>query len=71
VRPKTFAGTANLPSGKLDLDGIVYTEENPAALINGRVLRVGGFVDGYTVTKIQPDRVELKNENGTIVLTLK
>ncbi|MGE5278029.1 MAG: hypothetical protein ACM3SU_13610 [Acidobacteriota bacterium] len=68
---KTYAGTANLPSGKIQLEGIVYNESSPAALINGRVLGPGGYVSGYTVIRIEPDRVELRDENGTIILTLK
>jgi hypothetical protein len=68
---RTYAGTANTPAGKLELEGIVYSETNPTALINGRVLAPGGFVDGYTVVSIGPDRVELEGGGGRIILTLK
>lgn len=68
---RSYAGTANLPTGRLELDGIVYNETSPTALINGRVVAPGGFVAGYTVVRIERDRVELRDENGTIVLTLK
>jgi len=72
VKARTYAGTASLPSGKLELEGIVYSEANPTALINGRVLRPGGYVEGYTIVSIAPDRVELEGEGGArIVLTLK
>ncbi|MGH9369620.1 MAG: hypothetical protein ACRD3M_18360, partial [Thermoanaerobaculia bacterium] len=71
ARAKTYARTATLPSGKLELDGIVYSETNPTALINGRVLSPGGYVAGYTVVKIEHDRVELTDDGTTIVLTLK
>jgi hypothetical protein len=70
-RTKIYSGTANLPEGKLELEGIVYSEGNPTALINGRVVRPGSYVEGYTVVRIDPDRVELKDENGTIIVTLK
>ncbi len=68
---RTYAGTASTPSGKLELEGIVYSEANPTALINGRVVAPGGFVDGYTVISIERDRVELEGTSGRIILTLK
>ncbi len=70
-RPRTYTGTANLPSGRLQLEGIVYSEASPTALINGRVVAPGGYVEGYTVLRIERDRVELKDEHETIILTLK
>ncbi len=71
ARAKTFSGTANLPSARLELEGIVYAEGSPMALINGRVVAPGGYVEGYTVVRIERDRVELKGDDGTIILTLK
>jgi hypothetical protein len=70
-RPKTYQGTANLPSARLELEGIVYSEGSPTALINGRVVGPGGYVEGYTVVRIERDRVELKGDDGSIILTLK
>jgi hypothetical protein len=70
-RPRTYSGTANLPTTRLELGGIVFSETNPTALINGRVLSPGGYIDGFTVVKIEPDRVELTDDKTTIILTLK
>ena len=56
---------------KPELGGIVYSEGSPSALINGRVVRPGGYIDGYTVVRIEPNFVELRDGNGTIILTLK
>jgi hypothetical protein len=71
-RARTYKGTANLPSARLELEGIVYSEGSPKALINGRVVGPGGYVEGYTVVRIERDRVELKgDDDGTIILTLK
>jgi hypothetical protein len=39
-------------------------------MINGRILRVGGAVEGYIITKIEPQAVELQGERGTIRLTV-
>jgi hypothetical protein len=70
-RTRTYAGSATLPTGKLELEGIVYSETHPTALINGHVVAPGGYVEGYTVVSIERDRVELENEGGRIVLTLR
>jgi hypothetical protein len=52
------------------LEGIVWSETEPVAMINGRILRVGGAVEGYIITKIEPQAVELQGERGTIRLTV-
>jgi len=70
-RTRTFAGTASLPGGKLELEGIVFSDANPTALINGRVVAPGSYVEGYTVVRIEPNRVELTDDRERIVLTLK
>jgi hypothetical protein len=54
--------------GKITLDGIVFSEASPVAVLNGRVLPVGGIVEGYTVARILPDRVELEAADGVRVL---
>jgi hypothetical protein len=71
LRRRAAAGTALVPSGKLELEGIVFSATNPTALINGRVVSPGGFVAGFTVLKIERDRVELEGDEEIIVLTLK
>ncbi len=69
---RTYAGEAALPGGgKIVLEGIVFSEENPTALVNGRVLSPGGFVEGYEVVRIRQDRIELRGEAGNIVIALK
>jgi hypothetical protein len=56
---------------KITLDGIVYSDENPVALINGMVIAPGQAVDGMTVAKIEPDRVVLEGRGVTVFLQLK
>lgn len=70
MRTRTFTGAANLPMVRLELEGIVYSETNPTALISGHVVRPGSWVEGYTVLSIGRDRVELQGENEKIVLIL-
>jgi hypothetical protein len=69
---KTYAGEVTLPDGpKIALEGIVFSETNPVALINGKVLPPGGVVEEFTIVSIKPDRVELNGRGVTIVVTLK
>jgi type II secretory pathway component PulC len=70
--PRTYAGSVTLPGGeKIELGGIAWSEEEPRALLNDRVVGVGGYVDGYSVSKIETDRVVLEKDGATIVLTVK
>jgi hypothetical protein len=69
---KTYAGEVTLPDGpKIALEGIVFSETNPVALINGKVLPPGGVVEEFTIVSIKPDRVELNGRGVTIVVALK
>jgi hypothetical protein len=69
---RTYAGEVTLPDGpKIELEGIVFSEANPVALINGKVLPPGGVVEEFTIVSIKSDRVELTGHGVTIFLTLK
>jgi hypothetical protein len=69
---KTYIGEVNVPDGgKIELGGIVYSESNPVALINDRVLPPGAVVEEFTIVSIKPDRVELNGRGVTIFVTLK
>ena len=69
---KTYVGEATVPDGaKIELGGIVFSETNPVALINGKVLGVGAVVEEFTIVSIQPDRVELRGRGVTMFLALK
>jgi hypothetical protein len=69
---KTYAGEVKVPNGgKIELEGIVFSESNPVALVNGKVLPPGGVVEEFTIVSIQPDRIELKGYGATIFVTLK
>lgn len=54
------------------LEGIIYNEGAPMAVINGKILRKNGKIDDLTVTNITPNKVELLNSknNSTITLSL-
>jgi hypothetical protein len=69
---KTYAGEFSAPDGvRITLDGIVYSDTNPVALINGKVLPPGAVVEDFTIVAIQPDRIEMRGRGTTIFLTLK
>lgn len=69
---KTFAGSVLLPGGaKIELGGIVWSEAEPRALLNDRIAGQGAWVEGFTVTKIEPERVTLEKDGLTIFLSLK
>ncbi|HKF43813.1 MAG TPA: hypothetical protein VKG01_11980 [Thermoanaerobaculia bacterium] len=69
---RTYVGEVSVPdAGKITLEGIVWSETNPIALVNGKVLPPGAVVEEFTIVSIQPDRVELKGRGVTIYLALK
>ncbi len=61
-KPKVYEGYL--------LEGVIYDEQNPSAIINGRVLRKKDKIDDYTVTEISQDSVQLINREDNEVLTL-
>ena len=69
-RRETARGEVTVPGGKIELGGIVYSETNPVAVLNGRIVGVGAVVEGFTVVGIEENHVELKNDGRTILLSL-
>jgi hypothetical protein len=51
--------------------GILYDDRDPQALLNGVVVSVGDRVEGYTVTKITKDFVEVHGPEGVRRLSVK
>ena len=69
---KTYAGSVTLPGGaKIELGGIVWSETEPRALLNDRIAAVGAFVEGYSLTKIEENRVVLEKDGVTIYVSVK
>lgn len=64
--PAESAVPSTMPA--LSLSGILYSDAESLALINGRVVPEGGMVDGAKVEKISSDEVELSFEGQKIVL---
>ena len=69
---KTYIRVVELPDGgKIELGGIVWSEEEPRALLNDRITAVDGYVEGFTVSKIDENRVVLTRDGITIYLAVK
>ncbi len=64
--PAESAASSTMPT--LSLSGILYSDAESLALINGKVVPEGGTVDGAKVEKISSDEVELSFEGQKIVL---
>jgi hypothetical protein len=67
---KTFVRTVNLPGeNPIELDGIVFSETNPVAVIGGHLLGPGSSVGDFEIVKIEENRVTLRGRGVTIFLT--
>ncbi len=57
-------------AGKLQLFSIMNSSNGDCCMINDKLLRVGQSIEGFTVTKIEGDRVELTNNGVSILLKM-
>ena len=63
IRDPMQFGSAAIAQGKaggLIVKGIVYSEDNPSAVIGARIVHTGDKVLGVTIVKINEDSVELE-----------
>ena len=67
--PFTFAPTA-AGLGGLALSGILWDAQQPMAIINGELRRVGDALDGYRITAITQDRVSLTDGTQSYTLSI-
>ena len=69
---RTYVGIVHLPEGRrIELGGIVWSEAEPRALLNDRIVATDSYVEGFTVAKIEENRVALEKDGMTIYLVLK
>ncbi|HEY6147991.1 MAG TPA: hypothetical protein VIZ69_09845, partial [Thermoanaerobaculia bacterium] len=67
-----YIGEARLAGGaRIELGGIVYSEDHPVALVNGRILGPGSSIEGFTIVAIHEDRIELRASDRAIVISLR
>lgn len=55
----------------MSLKGIIYSEDNPVAIINDEVLKVNNKIGEYTVLKIEEKEVLLRKGNRVFTLRLE
>jgi hypothetical protein len=78
VAPKSIASASNapgntvtLPNGAhIELGGIIWGAD-PIAMLNGKPLGVGEYIEGLAVVRIERARVALRGDAGTFVLDLR
>jgi hypothetical protein len=76
-----ITGVANTKAGNLfrsivrnkdfELTGIMYSEYEPAAIINNRVVKTGDVIEGATVASIQETLVKLSQQGKEIILQVE
>jgi len=59
---KTVTSGTEQQTRGLILKGILYSRENPSALISGQIVRKGDKISGVTIVKINRDSVELEKD---------
>ena len=55
----------------LTLQGVFHREKENLAVINGKIIFLGGKIFSYTLTKITGNTVELVSEKRVLVLKLR
>ncbi len=69
LRNAVSARSAAVPN--LALNGIMYEDENPRAIVNGYTVREGGSVSGAVVKEIRKDCVVLSTPDAEVTLRLQ
>ncbi|HZI63595.1 MAG TPA: hypothetical protein VFE44_02380, partial [Thermoanaerobaculia bacterium] len=70
---RTYSRAVDLAGGKrLELDGIVASPTEPLAMMNRRLMAPGEVIEGHTLVRIEPKRVELRGPGGaTFFISLR
>ena len=72
AKQKEYVRRVDFPDGsKLELGGIAYSETAPFAYMNGRLLKIGEAIAGYTWVAVERDRVVVRGVAGELTLRLK
>jgi len=72
VEGQAYTGEVPVPGGgSLKLNGIVFSQDHPIAVLDGRVMGPGESVQGFTVVAIESGRVKLQGHGATVYLSPK
>lgn len=55
----------------LKLEGIVWSETRPLAVLNGRIAGAGEVVDGFTILSVQQESIEVRYQGETFEIVLR
>lgn len=58
-------------TGVLTVKGILFSEDNPSAVIGTRITHVGDIIAGATIVKIDRDSVEFEKDGETWIQTVE
>lgn len=68
----TYAGEVPVPGGgRVKLNGIAFSPQNPVAVLDGRVMGPGESVQGFTLVAIEAGRVQLQGYGATVYVSPK
>lgn len=71
VEGKVYIQSVEAATGiKVRLDGVIWSESTPTALVNGVNLGVGEEIDGITLVQIEQRRVKLQAQGKSFFLRL-
>ena len=72
VDGQTYAGEVPVPGGgTVKLNGIVFTQDQPVAMLDGRVMGPGEIIQGFTIAAIEAGRVKLQGYGTTVFVSPK
>lgn len=72
VDGQTYAGEVPVPGGgTVKLNGIVYSQNQPVAVLDGRVMAPGENIQGFTVVAIEAGRVKLQGFGAIVFVSPK
>jgi len=58
------------PQPTFKLDGIIYDRKRPQAIINSEIWSVGDTIEGFRITKITPEAVQIAGPQKNIYLQI-
>ncbi len=72
VDGQTYAGEVPIPGGgTVRLNGIVFSQQQPVAMLDGRVMAPGEIIQGFTIAAIEAGRVKLQGYGATVFVSPK
>jgi hypothetical protein len=72
VDGRVYVGEVPIPGGgSVKLNGIAFSQDQPVAVLDGRLMGPGEIVGGFTLVAIESGRVKLQGHGATVYLSPK